>query len=62
MFCFVLLVSTPFGKASQFWSSGYKKKKTKKREQENMRIKEKKEWQQDELRGERKRGFRKLKW
>lgn len=37
-------------------------KKTKKREQENMRIKEKKEWEQDELRGERKRGFRKPKW
>jgi len=27
-----------------------------------MRIKEKKEWEQDGLRGERKRGFRKPKW
>lgn len=38
-------------------------KKTKKSEQENMRIKARKEWEQDKLRGERKRGFRKLtKW
>ena len=37
-------------------------KKTKKRKQENTRrIREGKEWEQEELRGERKRGFRNLK-
>lgn len=56
LFIFYFLASTSVRKASQIWPFGSNKgKKTKKRKQENTRIREGKEWEQEELRGERKK-------